>query len=100
MGAHGNIFPNTEIAEQANILKGARDARYGEIFRTAVGKVSPSQGDSPACRLYHPRQEVEGRGLACAVRTDKAQDLSGLQREGIVGQRDEPAKALRQLFRL
>ena len=62
--------------------------------RTKPGDVSAIEADPSRRRPVEARDQVEERGLARSVRADEADQLSGLDVEGHVGNGDEPSEAL------
>src|SRR5271166_2495569 len=121
MLSHEQVFENRHPGEEPNVLEGtghARRSRYLEAGHSlqekdrAIGRGAPlfslegDVGQSVKCRaasmyerdaslagLVEPRNAVEDRGLARAVRADDGGDVAAPRREGEAVNSDEPAEA-------
>ena len=91
-----DVVEDGEVIEEADVLERPRDAQAGHAVGGQVGDVLAVELDRAGRRRHHAREQVEQRGLASPVGTDDAMDGARRQAQVVVGQRDEPAEALRQ----
>jgi hypothetical protein len=66
--------------------------------RRLAGDVSAPQHDPAAGRLDYPGDEIDGSGLAGAVRADEAEDFASFYIEAEIGDGLQAAEALAQML--
>src|SRR5437868_3169130 len=71
-----NVVQHGHRLKKANILKGARDAAGRDLIRFAACDGATVERDRPRCRRVDSGQQVECGGLAGAVGTDEAHELT------------------------
>src|SRR5918992_1225417 len=76
MPADHHVLKRREIGEEADVLEGARNTRRRHMVRLEPGKLAPGEAEGAGIGGIDPRQDVEERGLAGAVRPDQAVDLA------------------------
>src|SRR5439155_22715418 len=90
-----------ELAEEADVLEGARDPGAGDLARLERDDVHPAKMDRAAgIGIVDARDQIEDRGLAGAVRADETEDRSLRDRERDVAHRAEAAEGLRDFVEL
>ena len=92
MGADADIVEHRKIGKQRDVLEGAADADLGDLVRRARQDAGAFHQDVAGRRLIEPRETVEQRGLAGAVRSDQAEDRALVHVEGYAIQRDDAAE--------
>src|SRR5579871_2212993 len=91
------ILPHAERLEDAGHLKFDADAAPDSLMRLEMRDVAAVVDDLSACRLILAEDQAEERALACAVRSDQAVKLAGLEHKVDVGGDLEAAEALVEL---
>src|SRR5262249_53559629 len=102
MHADQHVLQDGHPAEEALILKGARDADSGDGVRRQGREVPATgiEGESARGRAVDPRDHVEHGGLARPVRTDQPDDLPCLHAEVEAVECPEAPEVLGQPCRL
>src|SRR5215470_4935738 len=80
-GNHEEILQRGQLGEDADHLEGAADALVEDPVRLEPVQAPALEADLSLVDALHPRDAVEERGLARAVRPDEPVDVSRLQRE-------------------
>ena len=65
-----DVLQRSHMAKHLEILERARQAAVRKLFRIAAGDILAAKAHVPGIRRVEPRDGVEQRGLACAVRAD------------------------------
>jgi hypothetical protein len=92
MAADQHVVEHRQLLEQGRLLEGAHEAERGDAAGAQARDV-PSLEQHPSRRgRVEAADDVEGGGLAGAVRTDQAADLAPLDREREIVDRAEAAK--------
>jgi len=89
-----DVLLRRHLPEQADVLEGPADAELGDRVRRLAGQVVAVEEDLARGRPVDPREHVEERRLARAVRPDQADDALPRDREVHVVHRDEAAELL------
>ena len=76
MAADHHVFQRRHVAEQADVLERARDARLDDPVGLEPDQIAAVEFELAAVRHVKPGEHVEQRGLAGAVGTDQAVDLA------------------------
>src|SRR5207237_7928869 len=82
--ADEHVLARGEVPERAHELERARDAARAHAMRREPGDVGAAQANAPGVGRERPRDEVEERRLARAVRAHDAEDGALLEREADV----------------
>ena len=74
----GNLYvvQHRQFREQADILEGAGYSPLGDLIRLEAHNALAIKGNLTCGRLVNPREEVEGRSLARAIRPDQAHQFT------------------------
>ena len=102
-GARQPVAGGQHIVERGGVGKDARTLEHAHeaTLRDAVGRLSRDVGrcetHAPGVRRLEARDDVEGRGLAGAVRADQRQDLASPQLEAQVVHGGQPTEAHRDM---
>src|SRR5262249_6318731 len=91
-----HVLKGRELAEQANVLKRARDAEGGDAVRRQACDVAALVAQAAGRGRGEAGDEVEQRRLAGAVGPDQAEELAAGHGEGHPAHRDDAAEAARQ----
>ena len=67
-----DVLENRHVGKQPDVLKRSRDASMGNLVRGTPIDASPVEVNLSFGRLIDPRQQIEDRRLACAVRADQS----------------------------
>ncbi len=81
MAADHHVFQRGHAKEHLQVLERARQPARRQHMRRQIGDVLSEQHDLAARRLIKPRDHVEQRGLAGAVRSDDGENLARIDRE-------------------
>ena len=92
--ADQHVVEHRHLREEPDRLKGARDAPRDDRVRPKPDDGRALEDDAPAVRLYEPRDHVEERGLAGAVRADEPDHGASRHDEVDVVERHDAAEAL------
>jgi len=92
--AHQNVVHDRSVLEQCEVLEGASDAEAHIIVRGDARHVAPVDEYPSGTGRQHPRDQVEERRLAGAVRADDRNDLAVVHRERDIVDRLDAAKGL------
>ncbi len=92
MRADADVVDHGKIGKQCDVLEGAADADLGDPVRRPRQDALAFHQDVARRRLIEPRQAIEQRGLAGAVRADQSEDLSMAHVERHAVQRDDAAE--------
>ena len=84
-------------AEQRQVLESAADAQFGHAIARQASERAAIEEDAAALEVVQTGEAVEQRGLARAVGADQSYDLSSVHVEGNAIERDDPAKAHRDV---
>ena len=90
------VLLDREVAEDAGHLQHEAHPQPRALVRRQTGDVDVAEADRPAVGLQPPIDEVEQAALPGPVRPDQASQLTTLQLQRQVVDRDEPSEALRQ----
>jgi hypothetical protein len=93
VAADQHVVEHRQLLEQGGLLEGAHQAERGDAAGAQARDVPPLEQHPPRRRRIEAADDVEGRGLAGAVRADQAADLARLDREREVVHRREAAEA-------
>src|SRR5438067_5097022 len=96
--ADQHMLEHRHRAEQLDVLEGARDPAADDAVRRRAQQAAPVEDDLAVVRPVEPRDQVEDRRLAGAVRPDQPDDLAltDVERDAVDG--NDPAEAPRQLL--
>jgi hypothetical protein len=83
--------------EQLHVLERARDPAPDDPVRRRPQQAPAVEVELARIRPVQPRDHVEERGLAGAVRPDQADDLAGVDVERDLVDRDDPAEPARHV---
>src|SRR5260221_2583186 len=97
---HEQVLQHGHAVERPRHLKAARDAEARALVRRQIGDFFSLENDFSALVAQQPRNAVDQRRLARAVRPDQAEALAGGDVDAHPGQRGEAAEMLRDLFYL
>jgi hypothetical protein len=86
------------VLEQLDVLERAGDAEARDPVGRHLGDVLILEEDPSRGRAIDPRNQVEDRALAGAVRPDDRQDLALLDREGHRVDRLQATEMKREIF--
>jgi hypothetical protein len=92
MRAHHDVLRDGERGEQREVLERTRDSELGDAVRGHGEQVLAREGDAPRGRLVEAAETVEQRRLARTVGADEGADLSLLDLERQVCEREDPAE--------
>src|SRR5581483_741610 len=92
---HG-VLEHAHVREQMDGLERARDAEPRDLVRLESHDAAPVEHDIALVRLVQPRDGIEQRGLARAVRPDHADDLALAHLEIEPVERGQPSEPLRE----
>ncbi len=92
MRADPDIVEHAEIGKQRDILEGAADADLGDAMRRARQDAVALHQNVALARLIEPRQAIEQRGLAGAVRPDQTENLPTVHVERDAVERDDSSE--------
>src|SRR3989475_11010573 len=81
-----------QVGERAEVLERAGNACGGHLVRLQAGQVAPVEQERAGVWRVKPRQHVEERGLARAVRADQAENLAAADGKRDLGKRLQAAK--------
>src|SRR5205814_4120597 len=95
-----HVLENGHVLEQANPLERATDATRHDDMRTQPHDGPSVEQDLAPLRSLDTCDAVEEGGLAAAVGTDDAEDLSAAHAEGNVVDRPQAAELLDHLLHL
>ena len=77
VGGDHHILESSHFAKEADVLEGAGYTSVGDLVLLAAARSEfPAKLIDPAGRLVHPGYHIKHGGLAGAVRTDEAGDLT------------------------
>ena len=76
MQADHDIFEQGHFLEDTDVLKGPRNAHARDLVRLAAGQVVALKVNPATGWWQQAGDQVEDRGLACAVRTNQAEDTA------------------------
>jgi hypothetical protein len=88
-----HVVHRAHVGEQANVLKGARNAQGGDLVRLTAGDVAVVEQHPPIRGPIETRDHVEQSGLAGAVGSDEPDDAALRNLEIHPAHGDEPAEA-------
>ena len=97
MQANGDIVDHRQVAEQADVLEGARHAEQRILLGPIACDIPAAKYNAPTAGLEDAGQEIEGRGLAGAIGTDEANQFAVGDREIELLQRSHAAEVLAEL---
>src|SRR6266480_4173672 len=92
--ADHHVLERRQVGEQADVLERARNACGGYLVRLQAGQVAPVEQERAGVWRVKPRQHVEERGLAGAVRTDQPENFAAADGKRDLGKRLQAAEAL------
>src|SRR5579864_7436370 len=98
MRADRDVFQNRHVGNQLYVLKRSSHAKLRHLLRLGAIERSAQNGDSAAAASEHARDEIEGRALAGAVRTDQRNDFASIDAEGDIVDRHHAAKLLARVI--
>src|SRR6266487_4457654 len=84
--ANQHIIDDRQSPKEADILEGSGDAKLVDAESGAAGDGSAVEDNAAGCGAIHPADDVECGGFACAIGTDEAQKLAGVEGEVEIGQ--------------
>src|SRR6185437_2261484 len=84
IGSDDDVVGNRHARKGAHDLERSRYASFAEFVRLARKHVASLDQDFTSVGSQKAVQQIEQRGLACAVRTDDAQDLVSVELEADV----------------
>ena len=87
-----DVFQNGHLPEDLQVLKGAGDAELGALERRQRVDAPAVEYDMTRSRARDPRDHVEQRALAGAVRSDHRLDLAGRDVEAQIGDGTQPVE--------
>ena len=87
-----DVVRRAERREELEALEGPRQAEAGPPVRPLPGDVGPAQRHRSPVGPLQPRDDVEQRGLAGAVRADESGHGPGRRPERDVGERGDPTE--------
>src|SRR5690606_633890 len=96
--AGDHVFLDIERGEDAPQPEGARDAAPRDVVGGPAADRLAGETDLPRARAKRARDQIEHRGLAAAIGTDKAQQFAILDPEGDVVDGDEAAEGLADML--
>ena len=96
--ADEHVLEHGHRAEQLDVLERARDPAPDDPVRRRAQQALAVEDDLALVRLVQPRDQVEERRLAGAVRADQADDLALADVERDVVDRDDPAEPPRHVL--
>ena len=96
-GADSDILGHRQLAEEPDVLEGARDPSPSDFVKNG-GEFIRADLDSARCRGEHTGEEVQHRRLACPVRSDQPNDLTGADVKGDAGHGEYAAELLLELL--
>src|SRR5262249_44361060 len=73
---HPDVVEGGQRPEQPDVLKGARQPQAVDLVRSSPVHPLAADPDLPVGRLVDPGEEIEGRRLAGAVRSDEPLQVS------------------------
>src|SRR5439155_15335551 len=88
-----HVFEHRHLLEEHYVLKRARDPESRDPMSRRSSQVLALEEDPAVVRAIQAGDEVEERRLPGTVRPDQPDDLSLLQCERDIGERDDPAEA-------
>ena len=91
--AEDHVLADREAHEQLELLEGPGEPEARALRRRRAGDLASTEEDVAGLGSEQPREHVEQRGLAGAVRSDEPDDAGGRDHEAHVADRDEPAEA-------
>ena len=97
--ADQKVAQHGRVVEQLDVLEGARDPHLGDVMRRRRGELLAVEHQPARGRVIEPRDQVEDRGLAGAVRADDREDLPLLDGEVDLIDRLQAAELQREVFR-
>ncbi len=77
MSAEFDIIENGHPLEQLDVLKGARNAQFGNAVRGQVGNIAAFVEDLALLRGVEPADAVEQAGFPGAIGADDRKNFSG-----------------------
>lgn len=96
-GADRDILGHRQLAEEPDVLAGARDPSPSDFVKNG-GELIRADLDAAGCRGEHTGEEVQHRRLACPVRPDQPNDLTGAEVERDAGHGEYAAELLLELL--
>ena len=93
VAAHARVVERAHVAEEPDVLEGARHAEWGDAVRRQAPHLVPGHDDSPGRRAVDARHHVQHRRLAGAVGADEPADLPVLDDEVQAREGREAAEA-------
>src|SRR5688572_14172832 len=93
---HHHVLQHRHAAERPVVLEGAHDAQARDAVRRQAEDRLAGKADLALVGVVGAGDDVEGGGLAGAVRADHAEDLALAQVEVETGHGGQPAEALGQ----
>src|SRR5690606_22600135 len=72
-----DVVGDGELLEEADVLEGAGQASCSDLARAQTADHLACEGDLAGGGAVDPGEDVEGGGLAGAVGTDEAHELTG-----------------------
>ena len=81
VAAEQDVLPHRHGSEQRQVLKRAADAERGNAVRPRVDDWRAFEQDAAFVERIQPRQAIEQRRLARAIRADQPDDVAGLHRK-------------------
>src|ERR1700723_3552468 len=94
------MFPHRHVGEQPDVLKGAHDSGPRDAVRRLVGDSLAIEHDGAGRSAIGAGDDVEGRGLAGAIRADHADDLARRNLKRKAGQSVDAAEQLGDAIKL
>jgi hypothetical protein len=98
MCADEHVLVHGHGREELDVLERARDSPPDDTVRRRAQQALAVEGDLSGVRPVEPRDQVEERRLAGAVRSDQPGDLAGVDRERDVVDRHHPAETAADVF--
>ena len=89
-----HVFQHGQLSEQADALKGTRNAQFHHPVGLQAGNGLAVKKDPAPLRRVIAGNAVENRGLARAVGPDQAHNAARIHRKGKIVDRNEPAENL------
>src|SRR5882762_859565 len=91
--ADHHVLQRRQVGEQTDVLERAGNARGGHLVRLQAGQRVAVEQERAGVGRVKPRQHVEERGLAGAVRTDQPENFAAADGKRDLGKRLQAAKA-------
>ena len=89
-----DVFEYGHLGKKADVLEGSGDARLGHFVHGCGGVGLAVELEAPGIRGVEAGDDIEEGGLAGAVGSDQAVDLTALDRDADIGERLQTAEAL------